>query len=116
MKSPGALELLGRWETFAGALHRGYDLGLDDYLNDVDVRQLLESMVRAGQRSVDGRFEARLATADEAVRAAATVTTPCLWGAANAAERGWTHEGNWWFFAIPEQRGAEFDMDLEMLR
>jgi hypothetical protein len=34
-------ELLAKWEAFARELHQGYRFGLDDWLNDVDVRRLI---------------------------------------------------------------------------
>ena len=34
--------LLGEWERAVAQVESGYPLGLDDYLNDLDGRQLLE--------------------------------------------------------------------------
>lgn len=112
MKRQDAFDLLGGWETFAASLQRGYELGLDDYLNDVDARQLLEAIVHTEQLPECDAFQARLAKADQLVRGATAPTRDCIWGAANAAEHGWTREANWWYFAVPKQRGEELDADL----
>tara|TARA_R110002072_G_scaffold41023_2_gene115675 strand:+ start:14653 stop:15033 length:381 start_codon:yes stop_codon:yes gene_type:complete len=112
MKRPDALDLLGRWETFARSLHGSYDFGLDDYLNDVDVRQLIETMVEEEPSPAGEEFGARLAAADAIVRAATVSTAHCIWGATNAEEQRWTRDHNWWYFAAPRQCGAEMEADL----
>src|SRR5688500_16956128 len=39
--------LVSAWERTASQVQAGYPLGLDDYLNDVDGRQLIEEAVTA---------------------------------------------------------------------
>jgi len=38
----GLMGLIDSWETTVESVERGYSLGLDDYLNDMDGRQLIE--------------------------------------------------------------------------
>ena len=39
--------LIARWEAIADEVAAGYRLGLDDYLNDLDLRQILAGAVAA---------------------------------------------------------------------
>ena len=115
MTTPTLSSLLDTWEAFASSLAGGYDFGLDDYLNDLDVRQLIEQALLSAREPVDERLRKRLETADELVLAATERTHTCLWGSHNAAERGWQSDQNWWYFAMPRERSAEFDDDVEQL-
>lgn len=115
MSEAGVANLVGRWESFASSLRDGYEFGLDDFLNDVDVRQRIETELREASPEPDNALQARLAAADHAVRAATSATFPCVWGSENATAHGWTPAGNWWYFVIPLQRGGGFDDDLAAL-
>lgn len=101
--------LITAWETTAAAIAAGYDLSLDDYLNDLDTRQILEGVL-ASIPEPDGPLIARLRAADGRVRAATTPGRGCLWGA--GASPGWTERRNWWYFVLPRNRGDELAEDL----
>jgi len=114
----GGLEgLVENWEKTVRSVEEGYSLTLDDYLNDLDARQLIaEALVVAGddQRAA---FGGRLSQADQRMRALTEPTEVCLWGEEIAEEEGWTAEGNWWYFARPvnadEELLAEIDGIME---
>ena len=112
MKRPDAFDLLTEWESFAASLAQGYDLGLDDYLNDVDARQMLDTIVNTEKLAEDGAFRSRLAAADAQVRDATTASKYCIWGAVNESDNGWTRDSNWRYYAVPKVRSEEFDEDL----
>lgn len=112
----GLRALLAAWEAFADSLADGYDLGLDDYLNDVDVRRLLAERLAVRAPRADGVLAQRLATADAAVRAATEPARGCLWGSRNAAANGYRRDAHWYYFAVPRERSAEFDADLARVR
>jgi hypothetical protein len=107
---PGLVE---DWERIAGEMADGYTLGLDDYLNDLDVRQLIEEAMEhagdAGRRAV----AKRLAAADAQVRAVVRTVDECLWGDRVAAASGWSPESNWWYFSLPRRPGRRLREDLE---
>src|SRR5215468_615819 len=76
----GGLEgLVESWEKTVRQVEEGYSLTLDDYLNDLDARQLIaETLVVANdqQRAAIGD---RLSRADEKMRSLTESTLVCLW-------------------------------------
>lgn len=71
--------LITAWETTAATIAAGFDLSLDDYLNDLDARQIVE-VVLAAIPEPDGPLIARLRVVDERVRVATTPARGCLLG------------------------------------
>ncbi len=104
----GGLEgLVENWEKTVREVEEGYSLTLDDYLNDLDVRQLItEALVRArdDQRAA---INDRLNEADKKMRSLTIPAEHCLWGDEIAQEEGWTAEENWWYFARPIKADQE---------
>lgn len=114
MTRRSARSLLGDWRKFANGLANGYEFGLDDYLNDLDVRRLLATALTTDPRAPSLRPQ--LAAADALVRAATEPFPVCLWGTGNAQLHLYDRERHWWFFAVPTRRTAEFDADLKRVR
>lgn len=104
--------LLEQWERTTLEVEGGYDFGLDDYLNDMDARQLIEETFAAAPRAWSPSFLRRLRVADTRARAA-TIATRCLWGDEVATHRGWTPERHWWYFALPAEPGEDLTAELE---
>ncbi|HEU4830294.1 MAG TPA: hypothetical protein VFT04_13965 [Gemmatimonadales bacterium] len=109
----GGLEgLLEAWDRLVGEVDRGYRFTLDDYLNDLDVRELLAGAIeRAGEPDAE-RARARLEAADERLRHLVVPTGECLWGAAVAEDEGWSPEMHWWYFSRPRRPGRALAADL----
>lgn len=106
----GGLEgLVAAWEHTAAAIEQGYALTLDDYLNELDARQILEVVLRASPEP-DGPLLDRMRAADARVRAATVPSTRCVWGGGGVP--GWTERRNWWYFVIPRHPGADLADDL----
>lgn len=103
--------LVAEWERIAATIAHGYELTLDDYLNDMDVREILGDVL-ASMPEPDGPLIDRLRDADELVRRATVVGTPCLWGEQNRVRHGWTARENWWYFAVPTAPGEDLAADL----
>ena len=98
----GGLEgLLTAWEKTASEVARGYALGLDDYLNDVDGREILDAAFQAAEPAQRNTLLPRLEAADRMIRRHLKPAGPCLWGENEALERAWTPERNWWYFRRP---------------
>lgn len=104
--------LVERWERFAGEVERGYRAGLDDWLNDVDVRDILDTALAAAIEDERRAVRRRVRLADERVRRQLVPAGRCLWGAANAAKHGWNAGHQWWYFLEPRVRNAELERDL----
>jgi len=104
--------LIAAWEEFAGALERGYPLDtLDDYLNDLDGRELIEEAL---DQVPDLRDEIapRLEIADRRARACLAPRERCLWGDRLARANGWSAARQWWYFMQPAAPGPGLARDL----
>ena len=110
----GGLEgLVGEWERAVQQVDAGYPLGLDDYLNDLDARQLLEDVLEVSPPLERAAAAARVRVADERMHHRVRLVGECLWGARVAASEGWTAAANWWYFAVPLHPGPVLREDLE---
>lgn len=101
--------LVQSWEKVVHAIGRGYSLTLDDYLNDLDARQLLAEALTVASPADAEQYEERIQSADDQMRNLTTRTSVCLWGDELAEEEGWTPKQNWWYYARP------IDANLELL-
>lgn len=103
----GGLEgLVAAWEETAGQVQAGYPLTLDDYLNDLDARQIIEAVLSAIPEP-DGPLIARLRDADSRIRAASVPASRCVWGEGNRSSRR-----NWWYYIVPRSPGPDLAADL----
>lgn len=96
--------LIANWGAVAAAVDRGYALTFDDYLNDVDLRQLIERRLSAATEQdirITRELRVRLAQYDEIFRLATEPTTHCIWGDDNARDSGWGPEREWWYYRQP---------------
>lgn len=109
----GGLEgLVEAWERFAAALERGYPGGLDEWLNDVDVRDILDEALRAASDDERRALRRRVRLADRRVRDQLVPAGRCLWGANNAAKHGWNSGRQWWYFLEPKAMNAELAREI----
>ena len=109
----GLAGLLESWERTVESVARGYPYGLDDYLNDLDGRQLIEDVWGAASDIERARVEARLGLADDKMRAHTERRERCLWGADVATYHGWSSERNWWYWSVPRNPGTELAEELD---
>lgn len=107
----GLAGLIASWEATAAAVERGYTLGLDDYLNDMDARELLEEALAVAPADSRRRLTARLDAADARMKAN-VVPSACLWGDKLAKLNGWDASAHWWYFSRPREPGEELAEDL----
>jgi hypothetical protein len=105
--------LVAGWERTAAQVREGYPLGLDDYLNDVDGRQLIEEVVTGVPDAAEPALELRVQAADLAIQESIVSTEECLWGDAIAESEGWTPADNWWYFGLPRDPGPQLREELE---
>lgn len=101
---PGLVE---SWEKVVKSVEAGYSLTLDDYLNDLDSRQLLEEALEIAPLAEQQNFEERIHQADDQMKGLTTRSSVCLWGDELAEEEGWTPKRNWWYYACPVDADAE---------
>jgi hypothetical protein len=107
----GLSGLLEQWSAIVASVERGTDASLDEWLNDMDLRDILAGALAAsGQR--DRRAAAvRLDEADERFHAV-TEQCPCLWGDEIAENNSWRPEWQWWYYRRPTVPGPTLREDL----
>jgi len=103
----GLLGLAEKWEEVVRSVEDGYSLGLDDYLNDMDGRQLIEEALRIAPARDKETVLKRLRQADAKMQWLVIPAGRCLWGDETARQEGWTAQKNWWYFSIPTRPGEE---------
>lgn len=109
----GGLEgLLARWDATAASIERGYDGLLDEYLNDMDLRDILEEAMDAAALPEDSPVRRRVQAADARVKAA---TVPCgpIWGREVAESETMDPAIQWWYFVRPRHPSDGLRAELE---
>ena len=91
--------LIKSWELTSRELAENWPVDFDDYLNDLDDRQILEEMTSQG--FLDEHDLKRVGLADHLFMGSTQDSAECVWGADNAAEKRWTKEANWWYWRKP---------------
>ncbi len=92
----GRAGLIRRWREFVEQVERGYDLGLEDYRNDLDIRGILRLV---------GAEDAEVLALDERLRAQLIPVRHRIWESAPGEV--------FWDFGYPRNAGEEL---LEGLR
>ncbi len=109
----GLRGLVANWERVVELIAAGYPHGLDDYLNDMDSRQLLENALELAPPALREEVLARVREADRRVRLHLMPAGRCLWGAIVAEEEGWNPERHWWYFERPAAPNPRLREELE---
>ncbi len=107
--------LVSAWEHAVDQVASGYPLGLDDYLNDLDGRQLLDEALALAPWTANAALRQRVGEADARMRSLVVPAPGCLWGETVAEAEGWTANHEWWYFSLPRSPGPVLREDLEAL-
>ncbi|MGH9802475.1 MAG: hypothetical protein ACRD82_19080, partial [Blastocatellia bacterium] len=97
----GLVGLVESWEKIVKSVEDVYLLTLDDYLNDLDARQLLEDALQVAPLIEQQKFEERIRQADDQMKGLTTRSSVGLWGDELAEEEGGSPKKNWWYYACP---------------
>jgi hypothetical protein len=89
--------LIRRWTQFVDEVGRGYEFGLEDYRNDLDVRGIVE-LIGAGS-------EPEVAEADAKLKSMLTGTDHRIWES--------SAENPWWDFGYPANAAGDLRSDLQ---
>lgn len=109
----GLRGLAESWEEVVRSVEEGYSLGLDDYLNDMDGRQLLEEALAVAPAEVKKTLVKRIRQADAKMQWLVKPAGRCLWGDETARQEGWTSKKNWWYFSSPINAGEDLLAEIE---
>jgi len=107
----GLSGLLEHWASLVAAAERGRDASLDEWLNDMDLRDILAGALAAATPRERAAAALRLAQAD-ARFVALTEPSSCLWGDEIARTNSWRPEWQWWYFRRPLVPGPALREDL----
>jgi hypothetical protein len=111
----GLRGLVENWERVVTQIVEGYNHTLDEYLNDMDGRQLLANALELAPEEVRNAFLPRVHDADLKARLNLMAVGRCLWGGIVAEEEGWTEEANWWYFEKPRSPGPRLREELDAM-
>ncbi len=109
----GLQGLVKSWKSFVKSVEDGYKFGLDDYLNDLDNRQLLEEALAVAPPREKEEYTQRVEQTDRRMRAIVKAAGKCLWGNEVAETEGWTEERNWWYFSQPIQTSRKLSTEIK---
>jgi hypothetical protein len=110
-------ELIDQWATFVGDLEKqGYTFDLDNWLNDVDVRELILEALPMFSREEMGDHALKLDAADKEFMAQTRAFKRCVWGAGTAKKEKWNAEKNWWYFRTPLRSNSQLEDELATVR
>lgn len=78
--------LLDRWTKIVGEIEAGYRGLFDEYLNDMDSRQIIDELATYASDDEWGEVEARLPSLDDRFHQVTRPIEACIWGEQNAAK------------------------------
>ena len=89
---------------------------LDNWLNDVDVRELILEALPMFSSEELGEHALKLEQADKAFLAATRDFKKCVWGKGTARKEKWTPQKNWWYFRTPLSSNGQLEDELATIR
>ncbi len=107
----GLSGLLEHWTKIVTTTERGHDQSLDEWLNDMDLRDILAGALAAAAPRERRASAVGLDEADARFHAT-TEPCPCLWGEEIASNNSWRPEWQWWYFRRPSVPGPLLREDL----
>ena len=110
-------DLIDQWAEFSNDLERkDYTFDLDNWRNDVDVRELILEALPMFSREEIGDHALKLDEADKAFQANTRPFKRCVWGHGTQRKEKWTPEANWWYFRSPRRSNAQLEDELATVR
>ncbi|HZK78736.1 MAG TPA: hypothetical protein VFC35_07500 [Gemmatimonadaceae bacterium] len=109
----GGLEAaVDRWDSISRTA-KNYDFTLDDWLNDMDLRDIIAGAMGAAEPAEREAVSERLKKADDRLKKA-TVKTVSIWGDGMAGDMAPDPAKAWWYFRRPSDPGEMMREDLEI--
>jgi hypothetical protein len=110
-------DLIDQWSTFTRDLElKGYDFDLDNWRNDVDLRELILEALPMFSREEIGEHALKLDQADTSFTSSTRDFKRCVWGHGTARKERWTAQKNWWYFRTPRRSNDQLEDELATVR
>jgi hypothetical protein len=93
--------LLDQWALTVRLVEKGYPRLFDEYLADLDTRQMIDELATYASDEEWADVEAVLPLLDERFLKATRRVECCVWGEHNAAKYGWRVDREWWYYRLP---------------
>ncbi len=103
--------LIAHWESLVDAVEEGYNLTFDDYLNDMDLRDILAGALEAASADEVTAAEKKVAKLDQTFRDLTVECAP-VFGETVAKENGHDPVDQWWYFRRPRSPAPDFEEEL----
>lgn len=107
----GLAGLADRWDAIVRSVEDGYTFGLDDYLNDMDLRDTIFAALAVAMPDERAEVEGRIEALDARLRAV-TLPAPCLWGEDVEEDDGLDPGREWWYYVRPAKLNDELADEL----
>jgi len=115
VRSKGLRGIVADWEAIARGAEN-YELTLDDWLNDLDLRDIIAGAMAVAPEAIVQILRDTLERADDAFRAATVEFKQSLWEVGVDAKPGARRHdrvSQWWYFRYPRRPGFSMRRDLE---
>jgi hypothetical protein len=111
VRRKGLRGVVGEWSNVASKAAR-YDLTLDDWLNDLDLRDIIAGALSVAAEGERAAVRGTLDRADEVFRAATLQSPTSLWGSAEGMGGALAPVRQWWYYRYPSRPGETMRADL----
>lgn len=103
--------LLATWQRTVCEILEGYRGLFDEYLNDMDGRQIISELVPLATEAERKSVLDELSLLDHSFFKVTRSLEACIWGADQAARHGYEPNENWWYYRIPQNLDSAEDRD-----
>jgi hypothetical protein len=103
--------LLRCWERIVAHVDEGYQGSIDEYLNDMDVRRIINELLPLASDEEQDKVERVGPSLDGRFLKATCPVDSCIWGQENAAKYDYRRDRDWWYYRIPINLGRVSDQD-----
>lgn len=103
--------LLETWKRTVNEISEGYRGLFDEFLNDMDGRQIISELMPFATEEERTRMLEPLASLDDSFLKGTRAVNVCIWGENQAAKHGYDLHQNWWYYRIPVNLDSVEDKD-----
>lgn len=108
----GGLPMLAeKWEAVVASVEGGYPFGLDDFLNDMDLRDAIAGALVVATPDEKAAVRPSIDALDRRLQSA-SAASPCLWGEDVEEDDGLDPGREWWYYLRPLQLNEDFAGEL----